>query len=83
MHKRLKEDNEPISAKSAAQILSLNLLLSETFLLSNFLITSLCNSWANTLFTVAPDPVFLSKNLYTPLANPLFYPSYLRFIAIS
>ena len=36
------EDNDPISAKSAAQILSLN--LAHPFLLLNFLIPSLCNS---------------------------------------
>ena len=39
---QLKEDNDPISAKSAAQILPLNLAL--TFLLLNFLITILRNS---------------------------------------
>ena len=38
----LFEDNRPISAESANQILSLN--LAKTFLLLNFLITGLCNS---------------------------------------
>ena len=55
------EDNDSISAKSAAQILSLN--LAYTFLLLDFLITGLCNSLASGLFTLIPDPVFLSKNL--------------------
>ena len=55
------EDNDSISAKSAAQILSLN--LAYTFLLFDFLITGLCNSLASGLFTLIPDPVFLSKNL--------------------
>ena len=50
------EDNDPISAKSAAQILSLN--LSYTFLLLNFLITSLCDSLAGCSFTLIADPVF-------------------------
>ena len=36
------EDNDSISAKSAPQILYLN--LAYTFLLLNFLITGLCNS---------------------------------------
>ena len=39
------EHNDPISAKSAAQILSLN--LASTFLLLNFLVTGLCNSSAS------------------------------------
>ena len=53
------EDNDSISAKSAAQILPLN--LAYTFLLLNFLITGLCNSPANRSFTLFPDPAFLSK----------------------
>ena len=61
------EDNDPISTKSVAQILSLN--LAKSFLLLNFLVTGLCNSIASCSFTLipvllvalAPDPVFLSK----------------------
>ena len=64
---RLKEDNDPISAKSAPKILSLNL----DFLLLNFLITGFCNFWASSSFALAPDYVFLSKDLYTIFANPL------------
>ena len=55
------EDNDSISAKSAAQILSLN--LAYTFILLNFLITGLCNSLASCSFTPIPGHVFLSKNL--------------------
>ena len=63
------EHNDLISAKSAAQIISLN--LASTFLLLNFLVTGLCNSSASYSFTLTPtllvpialDPVFLSKNL--------------------
>ena len=55
------EDNDSISAKFAAQILSLN--LADTFLLLNFLITGLCNSSASCSFTLTPDHIFLSKNL--------------------
>ena len=51
------EDNDSISAKSAAQILSLN--LAYTFLLLNFLIAGLRNSSASCSFTLIPDPVFL------------------------
>ena len=57
----LFEESDSISAKSAAQILSLN--LAYTFLLLNYLITCLCNSSASCPFTLTPDPVFLSKNL--------------------
>ena len=67
------EDNDPISGKSAVPLLSLN--LAYTFLLFNFLITVLCNSSASCSFTLIPDPVLLSKNLYTILANALRYPS--------
>ena len=56
------EDNDPISARSTAQILSLN--PAQTFLLLIFfLITGLCNSLASCQFTFTPDPVFLSKTL--------------------
>ena len=63
------EDNDSISAKSATQILFLN--LAYNFLLFNFLVTDLCNSSASYSFTfaptllvaLAPDPVFLSKIL--------------------
>ena len=63
------QDSGPISAKFAAQILSL--ILAYTFLLLNFLITGLCNSSASCSFTlilpflvaIAPDPAFLSKTL--------------------
>ena len=78
---RLEEDNESLSAKSAAQILSLN--LAQTFLLLNFLITGLCNSPSSSSFTLAPYPVFFSKSLQTILANPLGYPSCLEFLVIS
>ena len=57
----LFEESDSISAKSAAQILSLN--LAYTFLLLNYLIACLCNSSASCSFTLTPDPVFLSKNL--------------------
>ena len=50
------EDNVPISAKSAEQILSLNLAKALPFL--DFLITSLCNSSASSSFTLAPYPAF-------------------------
>ena len=66
---------DAISAKSPAQMLSLN--LAYTFLLLNFLITGLCNSIESTSFKfdilllIAPDPKLSSKNLYTILANPL------------
>ena len=58
------EDNDPISAKSAAQILFLN--LAKTFLLLNFLITGLHNPSASCSFTLIPDLVFLSKKTYRP-----------------
>ena len=65
----LFQDNDPISAKSDAQILSLN--LAETFLFLNYLSAGLCNSSASCSFTLALDPVFLSKNLYTIIATAL------------
>ena len=63
----IKEDNDPISAKSIAQTLSS--YLEYTFHLSNFLIIGFCNSWANVIFTstlillisITPEPVFLTK----------------------
>ena len=66
---QLKEDNDSVSAKSPAQMLSLN--LEQTFLILNFLINGLCNSCASSIFTLAPNPVFLSINLYIILANSL------------
>ena len=51
------EDNDLISAKSSALVLSLN--PAETFLPLKFLITSLCSSWVNSLYTFAPGPAFL------------------------
>ena len=54
------DDNSPISATFAAQILSLN--LAKLFFL-NFFITVLCNSSACYSFTLTPDRVFLQKNL--------------------
>ena len=69
----LFEDNDSISAKPAVQILSLN--LAYTFLHLNFLIIGLCNFLSSCSFTLIPDPVFLSKNLCTALANALCYPS--------
>ena len=55
------EDNVSISAKSAAKILSLN--LAKAFLFLNFLVTGLSNSSVRCLFILAPDTVFLSRNL--------------------
>ena len=72
--------NDSISAKCAAQILSLN--LSYTFLLLNFLITGLCNSSASCSFSLIPDPYFVSKTFWTLLANALWYQSWLQFSAI-
>ena len=57
----LFEENDSILAKSAAQILSLNLALAVHLL--NLLLTGLCNSSAGCSFTFIPNPVFLSKNL--------------------
>ena len=54
-------DNDSISAKSATQILYLN--LAYNFLLLDFLMTGLCNSSASRSFTLILDPFFLSKNL--------------------
>ena len=80
------EDNDPISAKSGAQILSLNFEYSfflffffSFFFFLNFLITGLRNSRASTSFAVVPvslvthvaNPIFLSKNIYTILPHPL------------
>ena len=53
------EDNNLISANSAAKILPLN--LAYIFFVLNFLITFLCNSLAGFSFTLPLDPVFLSK----------------------
>ena len=36
-----------------------------------FCVTGLCNSSTSFSFTLASDPVFLSKNLWTILANAL------------
>ena len=55
------ENNDPIPAKSAAKILSLN--LAQTFLLLNVLITGLCNYSTSCSFKLIPDPVSLSKSL--------------------
>ena len=55
----LKEDNDPISAKYAAQILFLN--LEYTFLLLIFLIFALWNSWASISFRFTSDPLFYQK----------------------
>ena len=63
------EDNDPILAKSAEQILALN--FTQPYLLLNFLITGLCNSSAGCSFTLAPNPVLLSKNLQSILVNTL------------
>ena len=48
------EDNDSVSAKSAAQILPVN--LAYILLLLNFLITVLRNSSASCSFTLIPDP---------------------------
>ena len=52
------EDNNPILAKSAAQISYLK--LEYTFLYLKFLITTLCNSCASTsyIFSLTPGPMF-------------------------
>ena len=63
------EDNDPIQARSATQMLSLN--ISKTFLLLNFLITGICISPVSSSFTLAPHPVFMSKTLQTILADAL------------
>ena len=55
------EDNDSISAKSAAQILSFNLAQNSLFF--DFLVTGLCNSSASCQFILAPDLVLLSKHL--------------------
>ena len=55
------EDNDFISAKSAAQILSLNLAF--TFVHLNFGTTDLCNSAVSCSFALSPNPCFLSKDL--------------------
>ena len=55
------EGNDSISAKSAAQILFLN--LAYTFILLNFLITALCNSLASCSFTFIRGTYFLIKKL--------------------
>ena len=57
----LLEDNDAISAKSAAQIFSLN--LAWTFLLLDFLITSLSNSSASCSFTLTLNSVLFNKKL--------------------
>ena len=77
----LKKDNNLISVKSAAEILSLN--LAKNFRLLNFLIIGLCNFPVSSSFTLAQDLVFLSKYLSTIFANPQWHPSYSEFIAIS
>ena len=63
------EDNDSIRAKSAAQILYLNLVW--TFLLLNFLIPVLCNYSASSSVTLTPDPAFLSKN-FRPYLTMIF-----------
>ena len=55
------EDNDPVQAKSATQMLSLN--ISKTLLLLNFLIIGICISRVSSSFTLAPHPVFMSKTL--------------------
>ena len=50
------EDNDSISAKCAAKVLSVN--LAQTILFLNFLITGLCNSSTSFSFTLTPDLVF-------------------------
>ena len=55
------EGNDPISAKSTAQISSLN--LAYTFLLLNFVITGLCNSSVSCSITRNQDLVFCFKKL--------------------
>ena len=62
-------ENDPILAKSAEQILSLN--SAETFLLLNFKIAVLCYYFANCSFTLTPDFVFLPKT-YKPYLLMLF-----------
>ena len=63
------EDNNPISVKSAAQILALN--IAQIFLLLIFLIIGLCNCSASFSFTLTLHPTFLPKTLKTIRANAL------------
>ena len=75
-------DNDSISAKSAAQILSKSPVDFSSFQFFNY---GLCNSLVSCSFTFAITPisVFLLENLYTILGNALWYLSYSGFIAIS
>ena len=57
------EYNDPISAKSTAQILSLN--LTYTVLLLNLLINGLCNSSANFSFPLILDTLFYQKPFHS------------------
>ena len=61
-------NRDPISAKSATQILSLNLAYALLFLI--FLITCLYSSSDISSFTLDPDPVFYQNVLY--VLNYLF-----------
>ena len=63
------EDHDPISDKSAFQILSLH--FAYIFLFLNFLMNDMYNSSAKSSFTLGPKPVLLSKNLYTILEKVL------------
>ena len=49
----------------------LSLNIKQILIILNFLITGLTNSWASSLFTIAPNcsDVFLSKNVQTILTN--------------
>ena len=53
-------DNDSISAKSATQILPVNLAYAS--LLLEFLIIGLCNSSTSSPFALTPNPVFSSKH---------------------
>ena len=63
------EDIDSITAKSALQILSLN--LAYAFLLLNFIVTGLCNSSASYSFTFFPI-LFSYQETYGPYLLMLF-----------
>ena len=82
---RLLEENDPISAKSAAQIVFEYPVDSFSWILQ---LMDYITLQIVLQFTLPPDPAFFfgggrGKNLHTILANALWYPSYLGFLAKS
>ena len=81
---RLLEENDPISAKSAAQIVFESPVDSFSWILQ---LMDYITLQIVLQFTLPPDPgfffFFFVKNLQTILANALWYPSYLGFLAKS